>query len=137
MTGAVFIDLSKAFDTVDHARLLSKLSIYGIKDREMSWFSSYLFNRKQYVAIDGQSSEMQPISCGVPQGSILGPLMFILLINDIESILKLCNIILYADDTVLFYAGKTSTEIENILGSELEQIARWLNENNLVRNLKK
>ena len=137
MTGAVFIDLSKAFDTVDHARLLSKLSIYGIKDREMSWFSSYLFNRKQYVAIDGQSSEMLPISCGVPQGSILGPLMFILLINDIESNLRLCNIILYSDDTVLFYAGKTSTEIENILGSELEQIARWLNKNNLVINLKK
>ena len=94
-----------------------------------------MFNRKQYVAIDGQSSEMQAISCGVPQGSILGPLMFILIINDIESNLKLCNIILYADDTVLFYAGKTSTEIENILGSELQQIAHWLN--NLVINLKK
>ena len=100
---------------------------------EMSWFSNYLFNRKQCVA----SSDMQAISCRVPQGSILGPLVFILLINDIESNLKLCNIILYADDTVLFYAGKTSTEIENILGSELEQIARWLNENNLVINLKK
>ena len=134
MTGAVFIDLSKAFDTVDHARLLSKLLIYGIKDREMSWFSNYLFNRKQYVAIDGQSSEMQAISCGVPHGSILGPLMFILIINDIESNLKLCNIILYAADTVLFYAGKTRTEIENILGSELQQIAHWLNENNLVIN---
>ena len=137
MTGTVFVDLSKAFDTVDHAQLLSKLSVYGIKDKELAWLSSYLFDRKQFGVFDGQSSGMQPISSGVPQGSILGSLMFILLINDIESNLKLCNTILYAEDTVLFYAGKTSTEIENILSSELKQIARWFNENNLVINLKK
>ena len=70
----------------------------------MSWFSKYVFNRKQYVAIDRQSFETHAILCGVPQESILGPLMFILIINDIESNLKLCNISLYADDTVLFYA---------------------------------
>ena len=137
MTGAVFIYLSKAFDTLDHTRILSKLSIYGINGREMSWFSSYLFDRKQFVVHDGHSSEKQSISCGVLQGSIHGPLTFIVLINDIETNLKSCDIILYADDTVLFYAGKTSTEIENILSSELKQIACWFNENNLVINLKK
>lgn len=133
----VIIDLSKAFVTVDHARLLSKLSIYGIKDRGVLWFSSYLFNRKQFVVLDGQRSGMQPTSCGVPQGPILGPLMFILLINDIESNLTLFSIILYADDTALFYAGKTSTEIQIILSCELKQIGCWLNANNLVINLKK
>ena len=85
MTGAVFIDLSKALDNLDHARLLSRLSIYGIKDRELSWFSSYLFDRKQFVIFTGQNSEMQPIVCGVPQGSILGPLMSTVLLNDIDT----------------------------------------------------
>ena len=78
ITSAVLIDLSKAFDTVDCARLLSKLSNYGIKDREMC------YSVRNKLTINGRSSEMQPISCGVPQGSILGPLMFILLINDME-----------------------------------------------------
>ena len=118
MTGAVFIHLSKAFDTLDHAHLLSKLSIYGIKDRELSWFSSYLFDRKQFVIYNGQNSEMQPITCGIPQGSILSPLMFTVLINDIDTNLKLCDMILYADDIVMFHAGRTSTDIENSLSSE-------------------
>ena len=84
MTGAVFIDLQKAFDTVDHARLLSKLSIYGIKNKELSWFESYLFGRKQIVSYDGALSGIRAISCGVPQGSILGPLLFTILMNDID-----------------------------------------------------
>ena len=75
MTGAVFIDLRKAFDTVDHERLLSKLLNYGIKNKELCWFESYLFGRTQIVSYDGALSESQAISCGVPQGSILGPLL--------------------------------------------------------------
>ena len=116
-TGTVFIDLSNAFETFDHVRLLSKLSIYSIKDRELSWCSSYLFDRKR------QSSEKKPKSCGVPQGSILGPFMFTVLLNDIDSNLKLCDMILYADDIVMFHAGRTSADIENSLSSELEHIA--------------
>ena len=111
MIGTVFIDLRKVFDTLDHARLLSKLSIYGIKDRELSWFSVYLFDRKQFVKYYGQSSEIQPITCGVPQGSILGQLMFTLLLNDIATNLQLCDMILYADDILMFHAGKTSIEL--------------------------
>ena len=80
MTGAVFVDLRKAFDTVDHARLLSKLTIYGIRNEELLWFEDYLFNRTQFVAFDGIESLVQPIFCGVPQGSILGLLLFVLLI---------------------------------------------------------
>ena len=107
MTGAVFVDLRKAFDTVDHARLLSKLTIYGIRNEELLWFEDYLF-RTQFVAFDGIESLVQPISRGVPQGLILGPLLFVLLINDIDIHLKYCEIILYADDTVIYYADKTS-----------------------------
>ena len=106
MTGAVYIDLRKAFDTVDHARLLSKLPIYGIKSKELCWFENYLFGRKQIVSYDGVLSEIQANSCGIPQGSILGPLLFILLINDIDENLRQCEMTLYADDSVLYVGGK-------------------------------
>ena len=96
MTGTIFINLQKAFDTVDHARLLSKLTIYGIRNEELMWFEDYLFNRTQFVAFEGVETSVQPISCGVPQGSILDPLLFVLLINDIDIHLKRCEIILYA-----------------------------------------
>lgn len=129
--------MRKGFDTVDHALLLSKLSVYGIKNTKTAWSNSYLFDRKQFVVFDGKRSGMQAIFCGVSLGSILGPLMFILLLSDIESNLKVCNIVLYADDTVLFYTGKTSTEMGNILSSELQEISHWLNESYLVINLKK
>jgi len=137
MTGAVFIDLRKAFDTVDHVRLLSKLPIYGIKSKELCWFESYLFGRKQIVSYDGALSEIQTISCGVPQGSILGPLLFTLLINDIDENLRQCEMTLYADDSVLYVVGKICDVIEEKLNNDLEQIANWFVQNNLVVNLKK
>ena len=115
MTGAIFIDLRKAFDTVDHASLLSKLTIYGIRNEELMWFEDYLFNRTQFVAFEGAVSSIQPISCGVPQGSILGLLLFTLLINDIDIHLKWCEIIMYADDIVIYYANKLVRESKNTL----------------------
>ena len=111
MTGAISIDLRRAFDTVDHARLLSKLTIYGIRNEELMWFEDYLFNRTQFVAFEGAVSSIQPISCGVPQGSVLGLLLFTLLINDIDIHLKWCEIIMYADDIVIYYANKTCERI--------------------------
>ena len=137
MTGAVFVDLRKAFDTVDHARLFSKLTIYGIRNEELLWFEDYLFNRTQFVAFDGTESLVQPISCDVPQGSIQGPLMFVLSINDIDIYLKCCEIILYADDTVIYYADKTCEKIEEQLNHEMELISNWFVQNNLVVNLKR
>ena len=77
-TGAVFVDLSKAFVTVDHGCILSKLKYYGVKERELCWFESYLFGRKQYIAYDNTNSEIQSVLCGVPQGSVLGPLLFVI-----------------------------------------------------------
>ena len=103
----------------------------------MALVSSYQFDRKQFVIYNGQSSEMQPITCGVPQGSILGPLLFTLLLNDINTNLQLCDMTLYEGDIVMFHAEKTSIDIENSLSSELEQIACWFNENDLFTNLQK
>ncbi|CAB4011690.1 Hypothetical predicted protein [Paramuricea clavata] len=135
--GAVFIDLKKAFDPVDHGRLLSKLSHYGIKDKELTWFENYLFGRRQRVIYDGTQSDSQPVVCGVPQGSILGPMLFILLINDIDHQLNSCKILLYADDTVVFTSSKNQETIKGNLNTDLSKLATWFYENNLVVNLKK
>ena len=102
LTGAVFIDLRKAFDTVDHTVLLIKLSNLGILDKEHGWFTDYLSNRTQVVEFQGVTSTPEAISTGVPQGSILGPLLFILHINDLPEVVSECNILMYADDTVLY-----------------------------------
>ena len=131
LTGAVFVDLSKAFDTVDHARLLSKLPIYGILNRELKWFESYLFNRNHFVSFHGVPSEVCSISCGVPQGSILGPLLFVLLINDLEFQLKYSQIILYADDAVIYFADKDISIIRERLNADLEYISNRFWDNNL------
>ena len=106
LTGVVFLDLKKAFDTVDHALLLTKLRNYGIRGDELSWFASYLTDRTQSVSLENVTSDSMDISYGVPQGSILGPLLFIWYINDLSSVTKTCKVILYADDTAIIYSEK-------------------------------
>ena len=91
----------------------------------------------QFVIYNRQNSEMQPVTCGVPQGSILGTLMLTPLLNDIDTNLQLCDMILYVNDIVMFHAGRTKRDIENSMSSKLEQIASWFNESNLVIDLKK
>ena len=98
----VYLDFSKSFDTVDHEILLSKLSHYGIRGKSLKWFQNYLSNRKQYVTYNGVSSQVNNITHGVPQGSILGPLLFLLYINDLGKICSSTSSILFADDTNLF-----------------------------------
>ena len=104
MVGAVFIDLTKAFDTVGHTVLLHKLVEYGIQDVEHEWFSDYLFHRVQYISVEGTSSRKRPLMSGVPQGSILGPLLFIMFFNDFPECLTNSKVIMYADDTVICFS---------------------------------
>ena len=102
LTGAVFIDLQEAFDTVDHSVLLSKLPFYGIIGDELMWIKSYLSGRFQYVHCDNVKSEPQLIKFGVPQGSILGLLLFLIQINDLIKKVDGCSVQMYADDTVIY-----------------------------------
>ena len=105
INAVVFLDLKKAFDTVDHEILLSKLSNYGIYGNAHQWFKSYLENRTQMCSINGSLSQSCLLSCGVPQGTILGPLLFLLYINDLPNCLSNCQPRMYVDDTHLTYAG--------------------------------
>ena len=107
LVGAVFMDLSKAFDTVGHAILIEKLKCYGVYGSELSWFGDYLFNRTQVVEIDQSYSDPHHLLSGVPQGSILGPLLFLIYFNDLPDCLTVAKVIMYADDTVVYYASDT------------------------------
>ena len=120
VTVGVFIDLAKAFDTVDHNILLEKLNHYGIRGIANSWFASYLSNRSQYVACNKHNSTRLPIKCGVPQGSILGPILFLMYINDLNQISSILRTIMFADDTNLFLSGKNINVLEQMLNKELE-----------------
>ena len=136
-TIGVFIDLKKAFDTVDHKILLSKLQCYGIRGLALDWITSYLANRGQYVCYNNSNSELNNIKCGVPQGSILGPVLFILYINDMCEVSKLLNIILFADDTSIFYSTRNIVDITCTVNNELEKLDIWFRVNKLSLNVNK
>ena len=137
LVGAAFIDLSRAFDTISYSVLLSKLSSYGVKSNEHEWFVDYLFNRMQLAEINNIQSETFSACSGVPQGSILGALMFLLFFNDLVDNLHKAKVIKYADDTVLYYSSNDFHIIENTLISELSYLQQYFTDNELVLNLKK
>ena len=123
----VALDVQKAFDCVNHAILCKKLDLMGI---DSSWFRSYLSERKQVVVANGVQSELANIRCGVPQGSLLGPLLYLCYCNDMEMATS-CKLILYADDSALLFADKDKNVIENKLSQELNSVNQWLVENKL------
>ena len=137
-TLGVFIDLSKAFDTVDHSILLRKLELYGITDRNYAWIKSYLSNRLQYIQIDENSrTEFCVVKCGVPQGSILGPLLFLLYVNDLKNASSVLDPIMFVDDTDLFYTHSNSQKLFSTMNEELASINQWFTSNKLSLNAEK
>jgi hypothetical protein len=138
-TGVVFLDLKKAFDTVHHQVLLNKLQSFGVQGPELNWFESYLSNRQQVTKIGDFVSDPAAVNFGVPQGSILGPLLFTLYINNLSNVITNTNskVTLYADDTAIFVKGKSVSNINDIMNTEISKVAKWLNENFLTLNVKK
>ena len=129
-----FIDLSKAFDTINHKILIRKLELYGIRGTPLLWFTNYLENRCQYVSINNTASTTNKISSGVPQGSILGPLLFLLNINDIVNCSSLLKFIIFADDTNLFHSAKNITQLVLEVNQELTNLNSWFQANKLSLN---
>ena len=139
LTGAVFLDLSKAFDTVDHNLLLHKLKAVGLSEVTVNWFQSYLANRKQRTSVGDLDtlSVAPPITVGVPQGSILGPLLFLIYVNNLPPCQLASEIILYADDTVIYYSSTDMLHLESKLNSDLATIYNWFSSNLLTLNISK
>ena len=133
----VFKDLQKAFDTVNHSILLKKLEHYGIRRVALDWFSSYLSERKQYVLINGHSSEKLAISCGVPQGSVLGPLLFLIYISDLPNVSRYLSFFLFADDTNIYFKHCDLIQLQKIMNQELKKVRKWLDANRLSLNIDK
>ena len=133
----IFVDLQNAFDTVDHNILMGKLKHNGIRRVTYSWFESYLKGRKQYVSINGFNSKDLPISYGVPQGSVLGPLLFLLCINDLHTAIKFCKVHHFADDTNLLHVSKSIKKLNKFVNCDLKNLSNWLHANKISLNVSK
>ena len=133
----IFLNFSKAFDTVNHEILLAKLQYYEIRGTTLKWFESYLHNSQQFVKLNQDISDQKTISCGVPQGRVLGPLLFLISINDIYLSAPEISFHLFADDTCLFYANKSYSKLENILKCSLCILVNWLKAKKLTLNTNK
>lgn len=133
----VFLDLSKAFDSLDRGILLKKLEAYGVRGRELSWFRSYLSNRYICTGWKCESSELGMVNYGVPQGSVLGPALFLLYVNDLERVCTHSSVLLFADDTSVFHMGKSLNNVVREINLDLGYVSSWLVNNRLTLNVVK
>ena len=133
----MFLDLKKAFDTVNHQILVRKLGSIGLSPESVRWCASYLENRKQITKVGNTCSSEQFVRHGVPQGSILGPLFFLVFINDLCQTIELCGTSMYADDTAIFYLCKDLDELKVSIQFDLQSVAHWMRENRLSLNVGK
>ena len=134
---AVFLDVKKAFDSVDHSLLIRKMSMLGIRGNSLNLFKSYLNDRHQYTVINSAKSSMNKIEIGVPQGSVLGPLLFLIFINDLVNSSRKLKFILFADDTTIFLSHNNLDVLFNTMNQELENVHKWFSSNRLLLNLDK
>ena len=132
----LFVDFSKGFDTVNHQILLDKLC-HGIRGRPHDWFASYLQDRRQFVQIGNEKSSLLELTCGVPQGSTVGPLLFLIYINDIANSSNKLSFCLFADDTTIFYTSDDINDIESVMNCEMTRVLNYCSINKLSVNMKK
>ena len=137
LVGTVNIDLRKAFNLLNHDILLAKLKCYGVSENTLKWFKSYLSDRRQYVHFNGTKSSELQCNYGIPQGSILGPLMFILYINDLPVHLHQLSIHMYADDTIIYFISEDLNGVKQTINNELNNFSQWCKDNRLIINANK
>ena len=133
----IFGDLPEGIDTVDHKILLHKLEYYGIQGVCNDWFKSYLSDHKQFVSINGYNSDLMPGDYGVPQGSVLGPLLFLIYINDLHKVIRYCKVHHFADDTNLFHTSKSVKNLNKLVNCDMKHLNNWLSENRFSLNVEK
>ena len=133
----IFVDLQKTFDSVDHKILLHKLEYYEIRGICKDWFKFYLSDRKQFVSINGYNSDLMPADCGVPQGAVLGPLLFLIYINDLHKAIQYCKVHHFADDTNLFHTSKSVKNLNKQINRDMKHLSNWLSANKISLNVEK
>ena len=133
----IFVDLKKAFDTFDYKILLHQLEYHGIPEVCNDWFKSYLSDGKQFVSINGYSSDLMPVNCGVPQGSVLGPLFFLICINDLHNAIQHCQLYHFADDKNLVHRNKSFKNLNKLVNRDMEQLNNLFSANEISLNVEK
>ena len=134
ITGLLFVDISKAFDSINHKVLLGKLGNMALSSKALKWFRSYLIDRKQSVSINREMLDPRSVVLGVPQGSILGPLLFNIYVTSLPNAVENTHVILYADDAFLIFAALTPYELQKILECDFSLICNWYSDNRLTLN---